>query len=356
MGAVRMAFRAKLRHRWRSWLAIAILISVVGGVVLAAVAAGRRTEAAFPQFVVAHGFDTAAYATQPVPAMSKFPGVISATELIGLDSGQPTCDCTQPIDPTDFGVLVAPPKGRSPLKLVSGRLPDPSAPDQVLASFTFQQDYGVHLGSEIRVPFYALSQASAYNNATGARPKPRGPTIALRVVGFEATEFEFPAGTAPSYDLYTTPAFARTVLPRTAANYVYLVRLRGGANGFSRFDVAASAAGLGGQNEDQAATRHRNLHPSPGHRVVDPGCARRSRRIGGRRPGPSPSKHRRERGLPHHGCPGREPPPVGGPQHGAEPGGGDCRCCRSDGGGHRSLADRPSRRGACRRELYGYRL
>ena len=71
----------------------------------------------------------------------------------------------------------------------------------------------MHLGSVIRVPFYALSQASAYNNATGAPPKPKGPTVDLHVVGFEATEFEFPPGTTPSYDLYTTPAFARTVTP-----------------------------------------------------------------------------------------------------------------------------------------------
>ena len=257
-----MAFRAKRRHRWRSWLAIAILISVVGGLVLAATAAGRRTEAAFPQFVAAHGFDTAEYATRPVPKVSKLPGVISVTAMVGLDNGQPSCDCTQPIDPTDFGVIVPPPKGRSPFKLVSGRLPDPSAPAQVLASYTFQQYYGVHLGSVIRVPFYALSQASAYNNATGAPPKPKGPTIALRVVGFEATEFEFPTGTAPSVDLYTTPAFARTILPRIAADHVYLVRLRSGAAGLSRFDVAASAAGVGGQNEDEAAASiETSIHP-----------------------------------------------------------------------------------------------
>ena len=66
-----MAFRAELRHRWRSWLAIAILISVVGGLVLAAAAAGRRTEAAFPQFVAAHGFDAVVYATQPVPKVGQ---------------------------------------------------------------------------------------------------------------------------------------------------------------------------------------------------------------------------------------------------------------------------------------------
>ena len=58
MGAVRLVFHAGLRRRWRSWLAIALLISVVGGLVLAAAAAGRRTENAFPRFVAAHGFDS----------------------------------------------------------------------------------------------------------------------------------------------------------------------------------------------------------------------------------------------------------------------------------------------------------
>ena len=42
MGAVMLVFQAELRRRWRSWLAIALLISVVGGLVLAAAAAGRR--------------------------------------------------------------------------------------------------------------------------------------------------------------------------------------------------------------------------------------------------------------------------------------------------------------------------
>src|ERR1700722_18711332 len=173
LAAVWMAFRAKFRHSWRSWLAIAILTSVVGGLVLAAAAAGRRTETAFPQFVAAHGFDTDVYAVRPVARVAELPGVASATLLVGPDNGSPVCRCTHPISATDFGVFLPPPRGRSPFKLVSGRLPDPSAPDQVLASFTLQQDYGMHLGSVIRVPFYTLSQASAYDNATGPPPKPK---------------------------------------------------------------------------------------------------------------------------------------------------------------------------------------
>jgi len=261
-----MAFRAKLRLRWRSWLAVAVLISVVGGFVLAAIAAGRRTEAAFPQFVATHGFDTEVYAIHPVAEVAKLPGVVSATLLVSPDAGQPTCACTHPINPTNFGVIIPPQAGRSPFQLVSGRLPDPATPDQVLASFTFQKDYGLHLGSVIRVPFYASSQASAYNNATGTPPKPKGPTLDLRIVGFEAAEFEFNSGTAPSYDLYVTPAFARSVLPRTPAGYVYLVNLRDGAAGLSRFNVATvplHPAGVqGGQNQDATAfSVESSIHP-----------------------------------------------------------------------------------------------
>jgi hypothetical protein len=239
LGAVRLAFLAQFRDRWRSWLTIAILISVVGGVVLAAAAAGRRTESAFPRLVAAHGFDAFAFATQPIPKIAKLPQVTSVTQAVAPDNGQPTCACTHPINLNDFGVFVVSPKGISPVQLVSGRMPDPAAPDQVLASFTLQQDYGIHLGSVIHVPFYAASQASSVND--GLAPTPEGPTVALHVVGFEAADFEFPSGGTPSYDLYTTQAFARTVLPQTAYDYLYFVRLRHGAADFPRFSAEAES-------------------------------------------------------------------------------------------------------------------
>ena len=114
---------------------------------LAAAAAGRRTDSAFPRFVAAYGFDAGVYAMRPVPKLAKLPGVSSATDAVGPFSGQPVCDCTNPINPTDFEVLAVPPGGRPIYKLISGHLPDPSAPDQVLASFTLQQNNGVHLGT-----------------------------------------------------------------------------------------------------------------------------------------------------------------------------------------------------------------
>ena len=266
MGAVRLVFHAGLRRRWRSWLAIALLISVVGGLVLAAAAAGRRTENAFPRFVAAHGFDSIVYATRPVP-VAHLPGVASVTDLVLPDAGNPTCDCAHPINGNDFGVAVVSGRGAAPFTLVSGQLPDPSKPDQVLASSTLQQDDGVHVGSVIHVAFEAPSQAADYNNPDTGYVEPHGPRLALQVVGIEATEIEFPSGGTPVYFLYAGPGFARAVLPHTATQYEYDVRLRHGAAGIPQFDQHVDELNLGigsvgASSEDgTAATIQGSIHP-----------------------------------------------------------------------------------------------
>ena len=73
--------------------------------------------------------------------------------------GNPTCSCSHPINNDDFSVFEVPPKNLPHMvKLVAGRMPDQSDPDQVLASIDLQQDNGVRVGTVIRVPFAALSQ------------------------------------------------------------------------------------------------------------------------------------------------------------------------------------------------------
>jgi hypothetical protein len=146
-------------------------------------------------------------------------------------------------------------------------MPDPSVPDEALASFTMQQDYGVQIGTVIRVPFEAPSQGAAYNNPNVGLPNPKGPTVSFHVVGIEATEYEFPSGTTPVYLLYATQAFARTVLPRTAVDYEYYVRLRDGAAGLPGFGNEAKTLNLGtgtvgySSEDGQAATVEASIHP-----------------------------------------------------------------------------------------------
>ena len=104
MGGIWLVFRAEIRRRWRSWLILVVLIAVVGGLVLAAAAAGRRTATVFPRFVATHGFDAYIFNTQPVPGLARLPGVASVTTIGNPASGQPTCACTHAINSSDFYV------------------------------------------------------------------------------------------------------------------------------------------------------------------------------------------------------------------------------------------------------------
>lgn len=238
MGALGLLFRAELRHRWRSWLALAVLIALVGGFVTSAVAAGRRTANAFPRFVAAYGYDAALFTDRPAPVatLRNVRSSLLATAPIG---SVVSCTCHRNVgSPGLFSVPAA--QLAQPLKLVAGRWPDSSAPDEVLASFTLQSDYGVHVGTRLTYRFYAPDQLQDALSNTGV---PHGPTHTLRVVGIEAAELEFPNGT-PSYDLWGTQALVRSLHGQTALFDAYLVRLRHGASDIPQLSADASALGV----------------------------------------------------------------------------------------------------------------
>ena len=261
MAVVRLLFRAELRQRWRSWLLLALLVALVGGLVLAGIAAGRRTAAAFPGYLRVHGFDAIVYSPTPQPTLSRLPDVASVTTVASLASGAPTCSCTHKISESGFS-LYAVSSAELPrvAKLVAGRMPDPSAPDQVLASFTMDQD-GVHVGTVMKVPMYSPAQEGAV--VGDGNPAPRGPTLVLRVVGIEAAEAEFPGGSIVTNDLYGTAALARSISGRAAQNPIYFVRLKDGAAGLPRFEADLQPLGpSGGSDEDTAAaTITASIHP-----------------------------------------------------------------------------------------------
>jgi hypothetical protein len=61
---LRLVFGVKLRRYWRSWLLLTVLIAIVSGFVLAATAAGNRTDSAFPRYLARHGCDAIVYTTR----------------------------------------------------------------------------------------------------------------------------------------------------------------------------------------------------------------------------------------------------------------------------------------------------
>ena len=221
MSLLRMLLRAGVRQRWRSWLALSLLAALVVGLVLAG--------AFF-------------YSVDPVPGVAALPWVASAIDVPTPISGAPRCACSHPINVDDFTVEEVPPGQLSEVsKLVAGSLPNQSDPSQVLASQNLEQD-GLHIGSVLHVPLASAAQRTAIGS--GQNLTPDGPLVALRVVGFEVSETEFPTTTnAPSYDLYVTSGFDRMFDAKTVLLHEYFFRLRHGTASLPQFEAQARAHG-----------------------------------------------------------------------------------------------------------------
>jgi hypothetical protein len=248
--AVVMVHRGRLRQHWKSWLALSVLVAVAGGFVLAATVAGRRTAAAFPGFTTRHGYDVIVYSEQPQPRLNRLPRVVSLAPVPASYAGRLACaSCRNPIDTNDLLINEVPPRQLPRVvKLLAGRMPDQSDPDEVLASFTLAQDNGVHVGSVIRAQLASLSQLRG-------GPAAPSPVLrrALRVVGIVAAESEFPSGAGLHYDLYATTAFAAAVNHHAALLSTYYLRFAHGAADLASSDSRFRSLGADGSYDLDAA-------------------------------------------------------------------------------------------------------
>src|ERR1700733_13292085 len=198
MTAAWLVVRAGLRARWRSWLALALLAGVAGGLVSAVAAGARRTDAAYPALVawsrppddlISLGWGQT-FAGAPAATVARLPQVTAAAALTSYTA----------LEPASVAVL-APSGNTAPgalwrRKLLAGRLPDPRAADQADISFTVAR--AAHLGVGDRLRLVLLGP--------GGKPVP----FTFQVVGIDAAPGEFPPQFGTGTDLvWATPAFTR---------------------------------------------------------------------------------------------------------------------------------------------------
>ena len=268
MRAVGMVLRAQLRQHGKSWLALAMLAALVGGLVMAATATARATAAAFPGFAARYGYDDVVYTARPLPQLARIPQVTQVTPVrvpwvaaVGCAS----CAAINASGSPDAFELAPPDLART-VKLVAGRIPDQSDPGEALASTTFADDSGVRVGSVIQIlePTPAqLSQVAAQNRPPSPGQLAKVPRRSVRVTGLVVTENEFPAGGGNRYDLFPTRAYAAAYDPHTEVATFYYVKLRHGATDQAAFDSQLRPLGsLGAEDLDvEAAAVQRAITP-----------------------------------------------------------------------------------------------
>jgi hypothetical protein len=83
LAVLTMLLRTSFRLRWRSWVSLCLLIALASGLVLAATAAGRRSDSVFTRYEAAHGYDAFLYAVKPIPKIATLP-VVATSTLVGL--------------------------------------------------------------------------------------------------------------------------------------------------------------------------------------------------------------------------------------------------------------------------------
>src|SRR6266536_5348976 len=93
--------RAGSGRYWARYLAIAVIVGLLGGVAMASVAAARRTQSAFPRILAASNasdldVDPGPYSARVAGQISRLPGVRSAESYVALYTCAP-CGLASPI-------------------------------------------------------------------------------------------------------------------------------------------------------------------------------------------------------------------------------------------------------------------
>ncbi|WP_214109514.1 ABC transporter permease [Acrocarpospora catenulata] len=232
-------FRLELHRRWRSLVALALLVAFAVATVLAAVAGARRGAGAYdrlragtlPADVVVlpnqPGFDWDRIRALPeVAAVATF--VVGdfrlETQVEGVYANFP------PGDAEVFRTVERP-------VVLAGRVFDPARLDEVVVSPGYLERTGQRLGDRVAFTLWRPEQRDQVYNV-GDQP-PAGPRIEARVVGvIRSPWFTDPTGQG-AFVVISPAVFAKypgNLLGKPAVGYVNaLVRLNGGAGAIRAF-------------------------------------------------------------------------------------------------------------------------
>lgn len=202
---------ASLRRRVAGTLLLTLLVGVTGGAVLAAAAGARRTSSAFPRMLAATGNDGVLVGSFG-PGLLGFYKDVQALPGIA-DSGVYAGMALSPVTesgaaPLRGGVTLVSVDGRagytvSSVKVLEGRLPDPTKADQLLVDRASARAGHLRLGQ--RVPM-RIFRGSEPKDPDHVRPD-EGIRVEMTIVGVGVSADEIvPVTSGIGYTMFGTPA------------------------------------------------------------------------------------------------------------------------------------------------------
>ena len=158
--------RAGYRRDWVGYLAIAMIVGLLGGVAMASVAAARRTQSAFPRILAASNpsdldVDPGPYSARMVDQISHLPGVRSAESYVALNGLRALRSGFA--DPHPFfnqqvelvGSLDGLYFDQDRVIITSGRRANPRRPGEVVISEQTARRFGLGIGQSLTVNLYS---------------------------------------------------------------------------------------------------------------------------------------------------------------------------------------------------------
>ncbi len=197
-------FRATFRQRWGGYLTLIVLIGLLGGVALGAIAGARRTQSSYVTYIGSiHPSDlqifttfanasiggSLGYDSATNAEIARLPFVRSMETIVGFDGNLDFVKGEHlHIRPGEKPPVFEGPVGgefstQDSAHLVAGRFADPKNPHEAVMNTQAAQEMGLHIGSVIHVGLNSDAQETAMSAPNGPSNLPPAKVVTTRIVG-----------------------------------------------------------------------------------------------------------------------------------------------------------------------------
>ena len=237
-GVVRYRVRGSFHRRWSGYLALVVLVGLVGGLALGSLAAARRTQSSFSTLLAATNpsdlivsiygggsgdVDNPNYDPALTEAIARLPHVQHVAPALELTGAPLTPNGTPRIRVTGLAYPVASVNGlffaRDRLGVSAGRMSSPQRADEIVMAPVVAKLLGFHVGQSIPYGFYDQAQQGEPGFGTNAvQPAIR---VNFKLVGLASLNSEIvedDVDVLPTF-IPLTPAFTKEVLAHAGEQF-----------------------------------------------------------------------------------------------------------------------------------------